>query len=124
MSTKELRHLAKTMRKAPLVTRLLWEIHRLRKIARQAEVLRRMLGSQPRGLYKDEVSIALERLVALPLFDRSLQSGTVDPSELGGPPVSQVVPAPPLPFWRLGTSRLAPMPFAPPGPVLAQIGRQ
>jgi hypothetical protein len=65
MSTEELRHLAKTMRQAPLVTRLLWEIRRLRGIARQAEVLRRMLGSQPKGLYQDGVSIALERLSEL-----------------------------------------------------------
>jgi hypothetical protein len=44
MSTEELHHLAKTMRQAPLVMRPLREIRRLRKIAREAEVLRRIRG--------------------------------------------------------------------------------
>jgi hypothetical protein len=46
MSTEELHHLAKTMRQArlALVMQLLREIRRLRKIAREAEVLRRIRG--------------------------------------------------------------------------------
>ena len=62
MSTEELRDLAKTMRQAPLVSRLLWEIHRLRKIAVQAEGLRRLLKAGPKGLYGIDVTTALERL--------------------------------------------------------------
>jgi hypothetical protein len=49
MSTEELRELAKTMRQAPLVTRLLWEIRRLRRIAAQAETLRRLRKGQAKG---------------------------------------------------------------------------
>jgi len=53
MSTEELRERATTMRQAPLVTRLLWEIHRLLKIAAQAESLRRLLKAGPTGGHCD-----------------------------------------------------------------------
>jgi hypothetical protein len=65
MSTKELRELAKAMRQAPLVSRLLWEIHRLRKIAAQAESLRRLLMDGPKRLYGLDVTTALDRLGAM-----------------------------------------------------------
>ena len=48
MSTEELCELVKAMRQAPPVTRLLWRLT-LRKIAVQAEGLRRLLKAEPKG---------------------------------------------------------------------------
>jgi uncharacterized protein YjiS (DUF1127 family) len=59
MSTEELHHLAKTMRQTPLVMRPLREIRRLRKIAREAEVLRRLLKTGPKGLYDFGVTTSM-----------------------------------------------------------------